>query len=215
DKDADMIDNNFVEDVDDESQITLKAMLDGIDVTKIIETWKIYRIRGVFRKSNLFDNVLENSPVLTAISNNSTTLYEVDFTLESLKHIQGSDQKENIQQVIPQRNRFRVVFSTAKMAINIVLETKSDNELVQMLKSFILSKTNNNEDSLEKNIAARSNNNENNQNDSEILPLQQRLIAQTTNPHVMKIRGAPCKRRIKGAIEVKKVGEVDSGEAKA
>ena len=58
------------------------------------------------------------------------------------------------------------------MAINIVLETKSDNELVQMLKSFILSKTNSNEDSLEENIAAGSNNNENNQSDSEILPLQ-------------------------------------------
>ncbi len=245
-------------------------MLDGIDVTKIVETWKIYRIGGVSRKSNLvalfndgthictcletitkgiicrhfwrvmlyssaakfhisiipvrwykdeilmkFDNVLENSPVLTAISTNSATPYEVDFTLESLKHIQGSDHKENIQQVIPQRNRFGVAFSTAKTAINIALETKSDNELVQMLKSFILSKTNSNEDSLEENIAAGSNNNENNQSDSEILPLQQRLIAQTTNPHVTKIRGAPCKRRIKGAMEGKKVGEVDSGEAKA
>ena len=162
-----------------------------------------------------FDNVLENSPVLTAISTNSATPYEVDFTLESLKHIQGSDHKENIQQVIPQRNRFGVAFSTAKTAINIALETKSDNELVQMLKSFILSKTNSNEDSLEENIAAGSNNNENNQSDSEILPLQQRLIAQTTNPHVTKIRGAPYKRRIKGAMEGKKVGEVDSGEAKA
>ena len=84
-----------------------------------------------------------------------------------------------------------------------------------MLKSFILSKTNSNEDSLEENIAAGSNNNENNQSDSEILPLQQRLIAQTTNPHVTKIRETSCKRRIKGIMEGKKVGKVDSGEAKA
>ncbi|CAG8753011.1 992_t:CDS:1, partial [Funneliformis caledonium] len=74
-----------------------------------------------------FDNVLENSPVLTAIFTNSAIPYEVDFTLESLKHIQGSDHKENIQQVIPQRNRFGVAFSTAKTAINITLKTKSDN----------------------------------------------------------------------------------------
>ncbi|CAG8648866.1 11577_t:CDS:2 [Funneliformis caledonium] len=196
DKNVDTIDNNFVEDVDDELQVTLKAMLDDEILIK-------------------FDNVLENSPVLTAISTNSAIPYEVDFTLKSLKHIQGSDHKENIQQIIPQRNRFGVAFSIAKTAINIVLETKSDNELVQMLKSFILSKTNSNEDSLEENIAAGSNNNKNNQSDSEILPLQQRLIAQTTNPHVTKIRGAPCKRRIKGAMEGKKVGEVDSEEAKA
>ena len=116
-----------------------------------------------------FDNVLENSPVLIAISTNNVIPYEVNFTLESLRYIQGSDYKESIQQVIPQRNRFKVAFSTAKTAINIVLETKSDNELVQMLKSFILSKKNHNKVSLEENINAESNNNENN---SKILPLQ-------------------------------------------
>ena len=126
-------------------------MLDGIDVTKIVETWKIYRIGGVSRKSNLIalfndrthictcletitkgiicrhfwrvmlyssaakfhisiipvrwykdnilmklDDVLENSPVLIAISTNNVTPYEVDFTFESLRHIQGSDHKKNI-----------------------------------------------------------------------------------------------------------------------
>jgi hypothetical protein len=240
-------------------------VLVGIDVTKIVETWKIYRVGGLSRKSNLvalfndgthictcletitkgiicrhfwhvmlyssaatfhisiipvrwykdeilmkFDNVLENSPVLTAISTNNATPYEVNFTLESLRHIQGSDHKESIQQVIPQRNRFGVAFSTAKTAINIALETKSDNELVQMLKSFILSKKNRNEVSLEENIDAESNNNENN---SEILPLQQYLIAKTTDPYVTKIRGAPCKKRIKGGMEMskgKRVGETNN-----
>ena len=47
-----------------------------------------------------FDNVLENSPVLTTISTNNATPYEVNFTLKSLRHIQGSDHKESIQQVI-------------------------------------------------------------------------------------------------------------------
>ena len=148
------------------------------------------------------------------LSNNTISCETVNFTLESLRHIQGSDLKENIQQVIPQRNRFGVAFSTAKTAINIALETKSDNELVQLLKNFILSKKNRNEDVTE------NNNNENNHSDNEIVPLQQHLIAQITNPHVTKIRGAPCKKRIKGVMEMskgKRVGnniqEVDSGEA--
>ena len=63
-----------------------------------------------------------------------------EFYLKSLKHIQGSDHKENIQKIIPQRNRFGIAFSTAKTAINVALETKSDNELVRLLKDFISSK---------------------------------------------------------------------------
>lgn len=165
-----------------------------------------------------FDTVLENSPVLTAIeSPNNTPPREVNFTLESLRHIQGSGHKENIQKIIPQRNRFGIAFSTAKTAINVALETKSDNELIRLLKDFISSKKNRNE---EENVAE---NNENNQNDNGIIPLQQHLIPQITNPHVTKIRGAPCKKRIKGATEISKgktvmreinniVQEVDGGE---
>ena len=41
-----------------------------------------------------------------------------------------------------------------------MLKTKSDNELVQMLKSFILFKKNHNKVSLEENINAKGNNNE-------------------------------------------------------
>ena len=87
-----------------------------------------------------FDTVLENSPVLTAIESPNNTTCEVNFTLKSLKHIQGSDHKENIQKIISQRNRFGIAFSTAKIAINVTLETKSDNELVRLLKDFISSK---------------------------------------------------------------------------
>ena len=32
--------------------------------------------------------------------------------------------------------------------------------------------------------------------------MRQQLIDQTTDPYVTKIRGAPCKRRIKSAIEM-------------
>ncbi|CAI2188692.1 264_t:CDS:2, partial [Funneliformis geosporum] len=75
---SDMIDNNFVEDVDDEPQIILKAVLD--DNIKI-----------------KFDNVLENLPVLIIISINDITPYEVDFTFESLRHIQSEvSLEENI-----------------------------------------------------------------------------------------------------------------------
>ena len=39
-------------------------------------------------------------------------------------------------------------------------------------------------------------------NNNQVVSLQQNLINQTTNPHVTKIRGAPCKKRIKSAIEI-------------
>ena len=89
-----------------------------------------------------------------------------------------------------------------KMAINIALETKSDNELIRLLKDFISSKKNHNEDNFEENVPTE--NNENIQNDNRIVPLRQHLIPQITNPHVTKIRGAPCKKRIKGAMEISK-----------
>jgi len=47
-----------------------------------------------------FDNIFKNSPILTAISTNNIILYEINFTLKSLRHIQGFDYKKNIQQVI-------------------------------------------------------------------------------------------------------------------
>ncbi|CAG8698909.1 12549_t:CDS:1, partial [Funneliformis caledonium] len=45
-----------------------------------------------------------------------------------------SDYKENIWQIISQRNQFGIAFSTAKIAINIALETGSDNKLIKLLK---------------------------------------------------------------------------------
>ncbi|CAB5359713.1 unnamed protein product [Rhizophagus irregularis] len=201
------IEDNFIEDVVDEPQTTLKALLIDMDTLKIVETWKICRRqsqKGYIIPIRLYkdeiliklDEALEKSPVLTAIeppTNNTTLPHEVNFTLQGLRHIQQSGYKENVQQIVPQRNRFGVAFSTAKTAINVALETKSDNELVQLLKDFISSKKN-------RNGGVR--NNENNQDNNEIVPLQQCLIDEVTDPHVTKIRGAPCKKRIKSAIEI-------------
>ncbi|PKC70314.1 hypothetical protein RhiirA1_454918 [Rhizophagus irregularis] len=116
------------------------------------------------------DEALEKSTVLTAIepSTNNTIPYKVDFTLQ-------------------------IAFSTAKMAINVALETKSDNEFFQLLKNFISSKK---AIIVIYNLEMRSNDQDN------IVPLQQCLIDEITEPHVTKIRGAPCKKRIKSAIEI-------------
>jgi hypothetical protein len=87
------------------------------------------------------DVAFKNSPVLTAIKPSSEAATTVDFTLQSLRRLQGSFHNErNIQQIIPKRNRFEIAFSTTKTAINIALETGSDNELVELLKNFILTK---------------------------------------------------------------------------
>src|SRR5581483_10423068 len=79
---------------------------------------------------------------------------------------------------------FGVAFSTAKTAINIALETESNNELVKLLKNFILNKQRNRDSDgveLENNVYVfvESNN--------QIVSLQQNLINQTTDPHVTKI----------------------------
>ena len=242
-----------MEDIADEPQVTLKAMLEGVDMEKLVETWKIRRVGGISHKSNLvallsdrthictcmetvtkgiicrhfwrvmlysnvakfhisiipirwykdeilmkLDDALENLPVLTAIES-PTTPCKVQFTLESLRGIQESGHKENFHKIIPQRNRFGIAFSTAKTAINVALETKSDNELVRLLKSFISSKKDSNDNGLEENMAVESN-----ENGHEIVPLQQHLITQTTDPHVTRIRGALCKKRLKGAMEITK-----------
>jgi hypothetical protein len=150
------------------------------------------------------DVALENSPIIKAIESSSeatTVPLTVDFTLQTLQHLQGLfHNKENVQRIIPQRNRFGIAFSTAKTAINIALETRSNNELVKLLKDFILTKQRgrNGSDS-ENNVDME--NSEHNEND-DVIPLQQQLIDQTTDPHVTRIRGAPCKKRIKSAIEM-------------
>ena len=71
-----------------------------------------------------------------------------------------------------------------------------------MLKNFILSKKNHNENILKENITVRGN--ENNQSNNEIVLLQLYLIAKITDPHIMKIREVSYKKRIKGIMEISK-----------
>ncbi|CAG8826823.1 18732_t:CDS:2, partial [Gigaspora margarita] len=249
-----IISDNFIEDVVNEPQATLKAILDSTNMFDIIEIWRIHRIGGISHKYNLvvllsdgthictcletitkgiichhfwrvmlyssftkfhisiipirwhkddiltkLDESLNNSPVLTALESSSEHTIQENVTFQSLQNFQNTDYQSNIQHAIPQRNRFGVAFSIAKIAINIVLETKSDNELIQLLKTLILTKQNsrNKNDNLDE-----SKTNENNLNGNSILTLQQNLIDQTNDPHVTKIRGAPNKKRLKSTIEL-------------
>ncbi|CAB4410468.1 unnamed protein product [Rhizophagus irregularis] len=64
----------------------------------------------------LNSSILENSSVLIAVESSDTVMLRiVDFTFQSLKkHFQGSYNNKIIQQIIPKRNKFGIVFSTAK-----------------------------------------------------------------------------------------------------
>jgi hypothetical protein len=114
-----------------------------------------------------------------------------------LQQFQRSDYNEVvINKNTSQRNRFGVAFSTAKTAVNIALETNSDVELIKLLKEFIAAKRERDDGVNEEGNITEINDDANN-----IVPLQRHLISQITNPNVTKIRGAPSKKRIKGATE--------------
>ncbi|PKY36590.1 hypothetical protein RhiirB3_459569, partial [Rhizophagus irregularis] len=98
----------------------------------------------------------------------TTVLLTVDFTLQTLQYFQGLfHNKENVQHIIPQRNRFGIVsWNGGDSENNVNIE-----------------------------------NSEHNENDN-VIPLQQQLIDQITDLHVTRIQGAPCKKKIKSAIEM-------------
>ncbi|CAG8662539.1 13577_t:CDS:10 [Gigaspora margarita] len=164
---ADTINSNFIEDITNEPQAILKAILSNTNTSNIVEMWKVRRIGG------LLHQVLENSPSLIAIESSTDTIVEVNLNLQSLRNFQ------------------------AKTAINIALEIKNNDELVQLLKNFISAKRN-----------PGANNNSNEIDENGIITLNQHLIDQTSDPHVTKIRGAPRKKRIKSAIEMSKMKTV-------
>ncbi|RIA92049.1 hypothetical protein C1645_846468 [Glomus cerebriforme] len=144
------------------------------------------------------DSTLENSPILTALQTSTEVteeLYIVNFTLQNLKVIQDSYYDKDIQRIISQRNQFGIAFLTVKTAINIALETGSDNELVKLLKDFISIKQRNHDNDNTESI-------KHHQNNDDIISLQQILIDETTDPHVTKVRGTSRKKRIKGNIEM-------------
>ncbi|RIB26622.1 hypothetical protein C2G38_2162830 [Gigaspora rosea] len=204
-----------IEDVNNELQITLKSLLNSVEVSSIIESWRIRHIGGLSHRENIvillsdgthlsrwyknnivdqLDTYLDNSPVLTAIKPCTETLpllSEAKFTLQSLRQFQKLEHHDVIRYAIPLRNRFGIAFSVSKTTINIALKTNSDEELIQMLKNFITVKWQTCKDS------TRSDFN----NSYEVVPLQQQLIGQITEPKVVKIRGAPSKKRMKSFTE--------------
>ncbi|CAB4390133.1 unnamed protein product [Rhizophagus irregularis] len=143
----------------------------------------------------------ENSPVLSAIEPVDTLTSSVppsqnNFTLQSLHYFQGVEHiqlNEIMRQNNFKRNRFGVAFSTAKTAINVALEKKTDEELIKILKDFIAAK---HEIQSERNNHTNNNLEVNNYTEDQsrqdtsniIIPLQQHLIGQITNPNVTKIR---------------------------
>ena len=138
---------------------------------------------------------IESSPILTAIES-STPSFQVTFTLQSLHNLQGSNSNEKVDQKISQRNQFGAAFSVAKTAVNIALESNKDGELIQLLKGFIAEQQRIRDG--EDNTYNITENGIADQNDHGLV----HLINQTTNPHVTRIRGAPCKRRMKNGMEM-------------
>ncbi|PKY44770.1 hypothetical protein RhiirA4_459168 [Rhizophagus irregularis] len=134
---SDTPNNNFIEDMVDELQVMLKAILNDMDTSYIkYSKFHISIIPIKWYKDDILmklsSSILENSPVFTAVESSDIAYL--------IGHFQGSYNNEIIQQIIPKRNKFGVAFSTAKTAINIALETGCDNELVKLLRDFISTK---------------------------------------------------------------------------
>ncbi|KAF0534392.1 protein far1-related sequence 5-like [Gigaspora margarita] len=162
-------------------------------------------------KNDIWTNLdlnVKNSLILTAIKPPTDCSFQVTFNFQSLHNFSQFDNylyNEINHKRILQRNRYGIAFSAAKTAINIALETNKDAELVQILKEFITANQKKHKDDMEetKNDLGIEDNNLI-QDASEVIPLQQHLIDQLTNPNVTKIRGAPCKKRIKSITEISK-----------
>ncbi|RIB07837.1 hypothetical protein C2G38_2147373 [Gigaspora rosea] len=161
--------------------------------------WRIHQIGGLSSKDNIVVLFNDGNHIYTCLETHMKGIICCYFwrvmlylSAASSRNFQSSNYQASVQQIAPQRNRFGVAFSIAKTAINIALETKSDNELVQLLKDFILAKrsVNNNGNNSEEIESSEI------QNKDGINTLQQHLIDQTNDPHVTKIQGAPSKKRI-------------------
>ncbi|PKK75069.1 hypothetical protein RhiirC2_774061 [Rhizophagus irregularis] len=239
--------DNFIEDIIDESQITIKSLLSGIKISNIIEIWKIRCIGSLSCKYNIVillddgnylcicletitkgiicqhfwrvmlysnsvkfhiiiipvrwykDSILtnlninlKNFLILTAIetTTDTSTLSQItSCTFQSLHCIQRSDNNEVICQNTNQRNRFGIVFSIVKTAVNIALKTNSDRELIQLLKDFIKAKREKNVDNNDNVNHDIVEINESNQENDNIVPLQKNLIKQITSFCVTKVKG--------------------------
>ncbi|CAG8784019.1 20302_t:CDS:2 [Gigaspora margarita] len=206
--DSDTVNDNFIEDVLDKPQMILQSLLNSMEGLNIVETWRIRHIGRLSHKENLLDLNIKNSPIFTAIKPPTNCSFQVTFNFQSLHNFSQFDDylyNEINHKRIPQRNQYRIAFFAAKTAINIALETNKDAKLVQILKEFIIANQKKHKDNMEetKNNLGIENNNLI-QDAREVIPLQQHLIDQLTNPNVTKIRGAPCKKIIKSITKISK-----------
>uniref|UniRef100_U9UEG6 SWIM-type domain-containing protein n=1 Tax=Rhizophagus irregularis (strain DAOM 181602 / DAOM 197198 / MUCL 43194) TaxID=747089 RepID=U9UEG6_RHIID len=64
---SDTPDDNFVEDIVDEPQVMLKSILNDMDTSNIVETWKIRRVGGISQKENLVVLFNDGSHICTCL----------------------------------------------------------------------------------------------------------------------------------------------------
>ncbi|CAB5210703.1 unnamed protein product [Rhizophagus irregularis] len=206
---------HFVENLVDEPQVTLQSLLSGIELGNIIETWRIRHIGGLSQRENLVALLSDGTHLCTCMETVTKgiicrhfwkVIFENSPVLSAIEPVDTSTLS-----VPPLQNNFtlQIAFSTAKTAINVALKTKTDEELIKILKDFIAAK---HEIQSERNDHTNNNLEVNNYTEDQlrqdtsniIIPLQQHLIGQITNPNVTKIQGAPSKKRLKSAMELSK-----------
>ncbi|CAG8827076.1 10056_t:CDS:2, partial [Gigaspora margarita] len=143
------VNDTFIKDINDELQIILKSLLNGI---KVSSDSLLYLLGNGWYKNNIVDQLdayLNNSPVLTAIKPCTETL--------------------------PLSSKAKFLFK----ACDNFRKTNSDEELIRILKNFITVKWQTCKDS------TRSNSNN----------------SCKDKPKVVKICGAPSKKRMKSFME--------------
>ncbi|CAB4438509.1 unnamed protein product [Rhizophagus irregularis] len=232
--DIETANDNFIEDIIDEPQITLASLLNGIETSNIIEMWRIQRIEGLSRKDNLVILLDDGTHLCTCLETITkgiichhfwrVMLYShlAKFHISIipirwyknniLSNLDINLKNSPILTAIETSTDITSFQITSKTAINVALETNSDHELITLLKDFIESKREKNigdDDDIKENHDIIGIN-ESSQEDGSIIPLQKDLIEQITDPHVTKIRRAPSKKRLKSAIEVSKKKNSDA-----
>ncbi|CAG8819075.1 18499_t:CDS:2, partial [Gigaspora margarita] len=185
----DTVNNAFIEDINDKPQITLKSLLNSVEVSKTVT-------KGIICH-HFWRVMLYSSHAKFHISIIPARWYKNNIVDQLDAYLDNSPKLEHhnvICHATPLRNWFGIAFSVSKTAINIALETNSDEELIRMLKNFITVK----------------------QQTYEVVPLQQQLISQITEPKIVKIRGAPSKKKMKSFTEEmgKKVNVQESNHGK-
>ncbi|CAB4384964.1 unnamed protein product [Rhizophagus irregularis] len=167
--DAETAIDNFIEDIIDEPQITLASLLSGIEISNIIEIWRIRRIGGLLRKDNLVILLDDGTHLCTCLETITKGIicrhfwkvmlysYLAKFHISIipirwykdniLSNLNINLKNSPILTAIETSTditSFQITFWNcifySETAINVALETNSDHELITLLKDFIESK---------------------------------------------------------------------------